>query len=214
MNHNNKNTRFLKPFSLAFMSCIFALTLSSCSASDDRYSSIDGNKNYLTLDKYSVTNQELYDQMKWSASDYLSSVLNSTIIKDEIATVKEAVEGKISDSKVIDQYRNEVQMALICDVYGISEYSEYVGLNNPYVMKNKEKEFIVKQSTNNKVGNITKTDLDVLMSRKTVNKDLDENEKYDEENGIYAFEYSALSKTQKNLLAQYYETVAQKIYAY
>ena len=79
MNHNTKNTRFLRPLSLAFMSCVFALTLSSCSNNEDKYSSINGDNTYLTLgDKYSVTNKELYNQLKWSSSTYLSNQLNIT----------------------------------------------------------------------------------------------------------------------------------------
>lgn len=67
MNHNTKNTKFLKPLSLAFMSCVFALTLSSCSKTEDKYSYIKGDNEYLTLGEYSVTNKELYDQMKWGS---------------------------------------------------------------------------------------------------------------------------------------------------
>lgn len=209
MNHNTKNTRFLRPLSLAFMSCVFALTLSSCSNNEDKYSSINGDNTYLTLgDKYSVTNKELYNQLKWSSSTYLSNQLNSTIVKEELEEVKAAVE---SSNENTEKYRNKVQMALICDVYGLSAYSDYTGLNNPYNKKTKEKEFITKTSVNNKVGAITEADLNTLLSRKsTTNNDED---KYDEDKGTYDFDYSKLSSAQKTLLAQYYETVAQELYA-
>lgn len=89
------------------MSCVFALTLSSCSNNEDKYSSINGDNTYLTLgDKYSVTNKELYNQLKWSSSTYLSNQLNSTIVKEELEEVKAAVE---SSNENTEKYRNKVQ---------------------------------------------------------------------------------------------------------
>lgn len=218
MNHNTKNTKFLKPLSLAFMSCVFALTLSSCSKAEDKYSYIKGDNEYLTLGEYSVTNKELYDQMKWGSSTYLSEVLNSTIIKKEKEEVKAAVEGNpdfdgSNDAKneYINKIRNKVQMALICGVYGLSAYSEYTGLNNPYNIKTKENEFISKMSIDEKVGKITESELKTLLSRKSTTEE--EDDKYDEEKGMYAFEYGSLNFKQKAVLEQYYETVAQELYA-
>lgn len=215
MNHNKKNTRFLKPFSIAFMSCVFALTLSSCSNNEDKYSSIKGDNNYLTLGNYSVTNKELYDQMKWSSSTYLSNVLNKTIVKQELDEVKTKVEE--NNEEMI----NKVQVALICDVYGLSSYSDYTGLNNPYNKKTKENEFITKASVNaeitdnnDKNGTLNQELLNQLLSRKAKDdSSLNEEDKYDEVKGTHDFDYTSLKPIQKRVLAQYYETVAQKLYA-
>lgn len=228
MNKNKKNYRFLKPLSLAFMSCLFAMTLSSCSQSEYKYVSIDGTNTYMSLgqdtseNKYKVTNEQIYNQIKWSSSSVVSEKINRTIIQEEYELVEKLVKGEIKeinlteyDYKTItrDEVINDLQKYLICDIYGIDSYSNYTGLNNPYTKKTYEYTFIQNLWSEHRI-NLKQEELNILLQRKAVNP-TNPDDMYDEdyEVGIYNFEYTALNSAQKDVLELYYENIAQKIYA-
>ncbi len=234
MNKNNKNYRFLKPLSLAFMSCLFAMTLSSCSQSEYKYASIDGKNTYMSLgqdtseNKYKVTNEQIYNQIKWSSSSVISEKINRTIIQEEYELVEKLIKGEIQEIDLSEyDYKNikreeainELQKYLICDIYGLDSYSNYTGLNNPYTKKTYEYTFIQNLWSEHRIE-INKEELNQLLERKEVKKEDANGKVYDGdiysedyEEGIYAFDYASLNNTQKDVLELYYENIAQKIYA-
>lgn len=230
MNKNKKNFRFLKPLSLAFMSCLFATTISSCSQSEYKYSSIDGKTTYMSLgsgetsEKYKVTNEQIYNEIKWSASSIISEKINRTIIQEEYELVENLIVGKSDENKIDlskydyndiirEQAINELQKYMICDIYGIDSYSNYTGLNNPYTKKTYEYTFIQNLWSEHRIS-INQEELNQLLERKSCDPS-NPDDMYDEdyEKGIYAFDYNKLNEAQKSILELYYENIAQKIYA-
>lgn len=228
MNKNTKKYRFLKPLSLAFMSCLFAMTLSSCSQSEYKYASIDGTNTYMSLgqdtseNKYKVTNEQIYNQIKWSSSSVISEKINRTIIQEEYEQVENLIKGEIQeidlskyDYKKITRVEaiNELQKYLICDIYGLDSYSDYTGLNNPYTKKTYEYTFIQNLWSEHRLE-INQAQLNTLLQRKSVDQSNPDG-MYDEdfEVGIYSFDYNSLNEVQKDVLELYYENIAQKIYA-
>ena len=209
MSISNKNKGLLKPLSLTFMSCLLALTLSSCSKAQDKYDDINGNEAYVTLGNRTVTNKELFDQMKWSSASYLGEKLNTSIVSHKITEVTKEIEENNNP-----EYINEVQKLLVCDVYGFSSIDDYDGFNNPYLFSSSELKYKDNVWKNHRIS-IDSKDIARLISRVSYT-DPKTGKEYEakSENGRAAYKFSELSNVQKELFRTYYESYAQKLYAY
>lgn len=209
MSISNKNKGLLKPLSLTFMSCLLALTLSSCSKAQDKYDDINGNEAYVTLGNRTVTNKELFDQMKWSSASYLGEKLNTSIVSHKITEVTKEIEENNNP-----EYINEVQKLLVCDVYGFSSIDDYDGFNNPYLFSSSELKYKDNAWKNHRIS-IDSKDIARLISRVSYT-DPKTGKEYEakSENGRAAYKFSDLSNVQKELFRTYYESYAQKLYAY
>ncbi len=209
MNISNKNKGLLKPLSLAFMSCLLALTLSSCSKAQDKYDDINGDKAYVTLGNRTITNKELFDQMKWSSATYLGEKLTTSIVSHKIAEVTKEIEENNNP-----EYINEVQKFLICDIYGFSSIEDFENFNNPYLFSSNELKFRDNIWKENRID-LDASDVERIIQRVSYT-DPKTGEVYEanSENGRAAYTFSELSNKQKDLFRLYYEMYARKLYAY
>lgn len=66
------------------MSCVFMISLSSCSGATNSYGNLDREGVYATSGAYSVTNGELWDELKWSSSTKLDTQITNIILQDQI----------------------------------------------------------------------------------------------------------------------------------
>ena len=80
VNYNKIPRRLLT----ATMSCVFIISLSSCSGAKNNYGNLDVDSIYATSGNYSVTNGDLWNELKWSASSKLNEQIENVILNEQI----------------------------------------------------------------------------------------------------------------------------------
>lgn len=144
MNTKQKLKVLFKPFSMLFMSCMLAVSLTSCGSKADLYNGINPDEVYTKFGEYSVTNKEVYDNLRWNASSFMTDKINETIYKSYLDDVKATIENPTTDSQKAnqDKYIKQIHEYVFVDVYALSSLEDYENINNPYVEVQKEQQYI------------------------------------------------------------------------
>lgn len=101
------------------MTFVFIISLSSC-GSKNVTGGLDLDATYATLGNYSITNGELWDELKWDANDYINEKIEDAIVAEYYDQVVEVMEGADPDNLKAD-YTAELREIAIRNVYSFSE---------------------------------------------------------------------------------------------
>ncbi|UKI49129.1 MAG: hypothetical protein L6U99_10130 [Clostridium sp.] len=75
----------------------FTIFLSGCSKKEI-VGSLDMNQEYASIGDVSITNKELWNELKWSAHDYLSTVVEDGILSDYENEVKNVMADSTNEN--------------------------------------------------------------------------------------------------------------------
>ena len=77
------------------MSSVLMLSLASCSNSDN-HAKFNENETYATSGSYTVTTGELWNELKWSASDILESQIENVVLDSQINKITKVMKNDYS----------------------------------------------------------------------------------------------------------------------
>lgn len=77
------------------MSSVLMLSLASCSNSDN-HAKFNENETYATSGSYTVTTGELWNELKWSASDILESQIENVVLNSQINKITKVMKNDYS----------------------------------------------------------------------------------------------------------------------
>ena len=95
----SKNNKKAKRTCSAIMLGALAITLSSCSGATNTMVPDYAGKTYVSSGDYTITNGELWDELKWSASSVLESKIQEVVIMDEIKSIDYVLNNSYDDIK-------------------------------------------------------------------------------------------------------------------
>lgn len=109
----------------AAMASVLMITLSSCSGATNTYGSLDSEAVYATAGegekKFTVTNGELWDELKWSSNSVLTSSIEEVIINKQVKNITNVMNKQFADLSDDDKTN-----------LNITEESEFTELNKKY----------------------------------------------------------------------------------
>lgn len=110
------STKNIKRLFVCLVLLMIGLTLSSCDSSNRKpQGTLNRDETYLTAGNYSVTVGEVYDELRYSASEKLEEKISEILLADELATLKEDLES--AESK----YKEKLEEKILIDIYGSSK---------------------------------------------------------------------------------------------
>ncbi len=92
---------------------VIAITISSCSSKE--IGPVDNSANYLTVGNYSVTNGEVWDNLKWSAANLFGDFKEQVVLQPQIEDIKTVLADK--NNANYNYYTERLQNYIIEDVY-------------------------------------------------------------------------------------------------
>lgn len=109
-----------------FIFILFAsmISLTGC-RSKESMGSIDPDAVYASIGDYNVTNSELWDEMKWDASDYIDERIKYAMVDEHLKEIQSVMEGEDSDLKT--EYTEQLRQISIRKVYAFAEGDDYEG---------------------------------------------------------------------------------------
>lgn len=87
------------------MSCVFMISLSSCSGAKNSYGSLDTNAIYATSGEHSVTNGELWNELKWDSSSKLENQITNVILNDYITKINLVMNNRGKYDSLTDEQK-------------------------------------------------------------------------------------------------------------
>lgn len=93
----NKNSKKARRTCSAIMLGALTITLASCSGATNTMESDYASKTYASAGDYTITNGELWDELKWSASSVLETKIDEVIILDEIKSISYVLDKDFSE---------------------------------------------------------------------------------------------------------------------
>ncbi len=113
----------IKPFALMILSIFTILTLASCGNGSRSFSSLKSSDIYATSGNYSITNGELWEELKWSANDILEEKITSFVLKAYVDEIKEEI-SKTGDTLLKERYLDELEKEALAEVYAITDVED------------------------------------------------------------------------------------------
>lgn len=92
---------------------VLAITLTSCSSNNLVVPNSDTN--YLTVGNYSVTNSEVWNSLKWSASSLFSEYIEEVVLQEKINEIETVLAD--ANNENYNSYVSKLQNYIIEDVY-------------------------------------------------------------------------------------------------
>lgn len=77
---------------LLIVSFVLLISLSSCGGAGNPLGKLNPDEIYASAGKYSVTNQELWNELKWSAKDVLDEKITEVVLKDYFTKIELVME--------------------------------------------------------------------------------------------------------------------------
>lgn len=177
MIHNKTLNMRIRRLICVVMIFVFTIALSSCGSSNIT-GSLDVNATYASIGNYSVTNGELWNELKWDASDYINEVIEDAVIEEYYTKVVDTMNGEDSDLKT--KYTKELKKYAIRNVYSFTESSDY---------EDKLADLTTKQKTT-----LAQTYADQLYSSENVTIDINTLIVDGDYSSLYKFYYRDLAK--------------------
>ena len=119
--------KFISFLSLAFLALVL---LASCNHTKVN-SSINGKEIYASSGNYSITNAELWNELKWNSYDTLVEKIDEAIFKNEMATAKEAIDyatGASTNTELtqaeLKRYIDYLELLALTEVYSLSDIED------------------------------------------------------------------------------------------
>ena len=196
----NKNK--LKSVALLGMGALSVLALASCKHTS--YKSISYNDVYATAGNYSITNGELWEQLKWDSYSVLGEKLEEAVLSSDIDEAKQAlnaINGETSELTVQKQkrYLDYYELLALSELYNAAKIDDAKKLTSKE-LKDKAQTFIdtfyLEEGTT-----INSTDLEVA-TLEANGKKMFEGTKY--ETTYYMYDY----------YSRYTLKVAEKIFSF
>lgn len=100
----------------------FLISLTSC-RSKDITGNVDMSAEYASIGDFSVTNGELWNEMKWDTADYLNTRIEKAIVQEQYDNIKSVMEGGDSETKT--KYTEKLRQLAIKTVYSLGETDDY-----------------------------------------------------------------------------------------
>lgn len=88
MIRKTKSKKIPRRLLAATMSCVFMISLSSCSGAGNSYGKLNADEVYVKSGNYTVTNGELWNELKWDAASIIEEQIKNVVINDQIEEVK------------------------------------------------------------------------------------------------------------------------------
>lgn len=88
MIRKTKSKKIPRRLLAATMSCVFMISLSSCSGAGNSYGKLNADEVYAKSGNYTVTNGELWNELKWDAASIIEEQIKNVVINDQIEEVK------------------------------------------------------------------------------------------------------------------------------
>ena len=208
----NKRTKFkalLKPLSLVCMSSLLAVTLTSCGTTEEPYDGINPNEKYLQLGNYSVSNKELYNELRWQGTSFVDEKIGEALTKKYYEQVVKTIENPTTEEEIENhkEYVETIQEKIIFGVFNISDLEEQVQhlKNNPYSVNQAIPKFVDSLYQNENIV-ITEAEVKTLVKWDDI---INYNGEFE-----LGLDYTNLTTAQKAVFELYYDVIAQKLFAY
>lgn len=178
---SKKSRKIPRRLLTATMSCVFMISLSSCSGANNSYGGLDKDGIYAKSGSYTVTNGELWDELKWDASSKLEEQIENVVLNDQInkitnvmnksyddlsETEKESI-GSLEDYNTLkEKYSKRLADYVVQDIYNFTfsntsywDQIEDVAKTDQKVLKAKYIDEIFATYKIDTIGNETLADL-------------------------------------------------------
>ena len=136
MDKRTKIKALLKPLSLVCMSSLLAVTLTSCGTENGLYDGINPDEKYLQLGDYSVSNKELYDELRWNGTTYVDEKIGEVLTEKYYDQVVKAIENPVTEEEIENhkKYVEDIQEKIIGAVFNVTDIDTQIE-----VLKNLDK---------------------------------------------------------------------------
>lgn len=121
----------------ATMSCVFIISLSSCGNNGNNYGKLNSEDVYVKSGNYSVTNGELWNELKWNASSKLEIQVENIILNEQINKItlvmnnigkydsltqeqKDMFESKAAFEQLGTKYKERLTDYVVQDIYNLT----------------------------------------------------------------------------------------------
>lgn len=138
---SKKSNKIPRKLLTATMSCVFMISLSSCSGARNNYGNLEKDAVYASSGNQTVTNKELWNELKWDASSKLEQQINNVVLYDQLDKIslvmdkkdnydtltneeKEKFENQEQFNHLAEQYSNRLIDYVVQDIYNFSFKSE------------------------------------------------------------------------------------------
>lgn len=134
MIRKTKSKKIPRRLLTATMSCVLMISLSSCSGASN-YGNIDTEAVYASSGSYTVTNGELWNELKWGASNKIQNQIENIVVNDKINQIATVMNKKYTDlsteekekygseaeySKLKEKYETKLKEYVVQDIYNFS----------------------------------------------------------------------------------------------
>lgn len=186
----SKNTFKVQMRRLAGAVLVFAFTifLSGCSKKEI-VGSLDMNQEYASIGDVSITNKELWNELKWSAHDYLSTVVEDGILSDYENEVKNVMADSTNEN--YNDYCDILKEYTVTSVLALSSKTTDIPASIKALSDNQ-----IRQNVAKYVDNIYLKENDVLDANQIISaiNELKENEESTALAFLYKYNYKDLAK--------------------
>ncbi len=98
------------------LTCLLTITLTSCSAAELELS--NSSSTYLSVGDYSVTYEEVWNELRWSASDLLEDYKEYAVLQEYVDTIIDVLASPSNED--YDDYVFSLQNYILEDCYSLS----------------------------------------------------------------------------------------------
>ncbi|MGM9970419.1 MAG: hypothetical protein ACI35S_08500 [Anaeroplasma sp.] len=134
---NKKNNKTPRRLLTATMSFALLISLSSCSGATNTTGKLDANEIYAQVGDYSVTNGDIWNELKWDASTVLENQITNVVLNEQINKItlvmkksfntlsdsdKETLDISSSEdfSKLYEKYSTRLIDYVVQDIYNLN----------------------------------------------------------------------------------------------
>lgn len=140
MIRKTKSKKIPRRLLTATMSCVLMISLSSCSGAGKSYGNIDTDGIYAQSGSYTVTNGELWNELRWSASSKLSSQIENVVVNDKINQITTVMNKKYTDlsteekekygseadfNSLKEKYSSKLKECVVQDIYNFTGDADF-----------------------------------------------------------------------------------------
>lgn len=192
----------LKKIAIVGIAGFTAISLASCKKTS--YKSIAYNDVYATSGKYSITNGELWNELKWSSYNILGEKLERAVIKDYIDETNEALKAINAESTELSvakqkRYLDYFELLAFTELYNVKDID---GVDDLTAKEASDKAQTFVDSIYVEDQKVVEKDSILPTNLKTKGKKMFEGTRYETTYYMYDFYY------------RYELKVAEKVYAY
>ena len=199
---NNKHK--LKRIAILGVAAFSALALTSCRHTS--YKTIDYDGVYASSNGYSITNGELWEELKWNSYDVLGEKIERAVVEDDIKEAEQAISAIIDGESTLSvqkqkRYLDYYQSLVFSEVYGTTNVDDAKKLTK------KEQEDLAQQFVDSMYLDYQVTVDTADLKPATVEasgKTMFEGTKYEETYYLYEYYYKYTLKVAEKIFSYHY----------